>query len=267
MFIDSHCHLDSSDFINDGVDKVIERAKQSNVNHMVTICTEIAKFPNILAIAKQSKQVDCTIGTHPHNADEEIEKSFSLEYIIEQTKLHQEIIGIGETGLDYYYDNAPKDVQIDSFRKHLKASVETGLPVIVHTRNADEDTIKLLQEEYSDGRLTGVLHCFSSGAELAEQALDLGFYISISGIITFKNAQDLRDIVKNVPLDKILIETDAPYLAPIPHRGKCNEPAFVAHTAAKLAEIKDVSVEEIGRVTTKNFYNLFKHASNKEINI
>lgn len=260
MFIDSHCHLDFSDFAEDGLENIVQRADAVNVKQMVTICTRISKFPQIRAIAEQFDNIYCTIGTHPHSAGDDEEQEFTTEYLVTAANDYDKIVGIGETGLDYFYDNAPRDIQQEKFRNHLRASAETGLPVIVHTRDADEDTIRLLQDEYADGKLTGVLHCFSSGAELAKQALELGFYISLSGIITFKNAQDLRDIVKDVPLDRILIETDAPYLAPIPHRGKRNEPSFVVHTAEKVAEIKGVSLDEIEKITTENFYRLFKRA-------
>lgn len=258
MFIDSHCHLDFPDFAEDGLENIVQRAQDVNVTQMVTICTQITEFPQVHAIAEQFNNIYCTVGTHPHNAADEGEIGFDTDSIIALANQHEKIVGIGETGLDYFYDNAPRDIQKNGFRNHLRAAAQTGLPVIVHTRDADEDTISLLQEEYADGKLTGVLHCFSSGAELAQKALALGFYISLSGIVTFKNAEDLRTIVKDVPLDRILIETDSPYLAPIPHRGKRNEPSFVVHTAEKVAEIKGVSLEEIAKITTENFYRLFK---------
>tara|TARA_R110002124_G_scaffold103684_4_gene252944 strand:- start:13 stop:906 length:894 start_codon:yes stop_codon:yes gene_type:complete len=258
MFIDSHCHLDFPDFEEDGLESVVARASDAGVGQMVTICTHITKFPQIRDIAARFDNIFCTVGTHPHNAGEEAEKAYDCDAIIALADSHEKVVGIGETGLDYYYDNAPRERQMDSFRHHLKACAATGLPVIVHTRDADDDTAAILKEEYAGGKLTGVMHCFSSGAELAKKALDLGFYISLSGIITFKKADDLREIVKTVPLDRVLIETDSPYLAPVPMRGRRNEPAFVAHTAAKLAEIKGVSTEEIGKITTENFYRLFK---------
>ena len=258
MFIDSHCHLDFPDFEEDGLENVVARAQEAGVEQMVTICTRITKFPQIRDIAAKFDNIFCTVGTHPHNAGEEAEAAYDAEAITALANSHDKIVGIGETGLDYYYDHAPRDLQQQGFRNHLKACVATGLPVIVHSRDADEDTAAILKEEHAGGRLTGVMHCFSSGAGLAKAALDLGFYISLSGIITFNKADELREIVKTVPLDRILIETDSPYLAPVPMRGKRNEPAFVAHTAAKLAEIKDISTEEAGKITTENFYRLFK---------
>lgn len=258
MLIDSHCHLDFPDFEEDGLESVVARAAESGVGQMVTICTRIEKFPQIRDIAAKFDNIFCTVGTHPHNAGEEAEAGYDAGAIAALAEGFDKIVGIGETGLDYYYDHAPRARQQDGFRNHLKACVQTGLPVIVHSRDADDDTAAILKEEYADGKLTGVMHCFSSSAALAQAALDLGFYISVSGIITFGKADDLRDIIKTVPLDRLLVETDSPYLAPVPLRGKRNEPAFVAHTAAKLAEIKGVSAEEIGKITTENFYRLFK---------
>lgn len=262
MLIDSHCHLDFEDFAEDGINKIVERAKANGIDHIVTICTKIDNFDNILKIAQKYPNIDCSIGTHPHSARNKKEQKFSLQYIIEKVSKHKEIIGIGETGLDYYYNDPPYDEQINSLKKHLLVAVETELPIIIHTRNADEDTYKLLKEvqDSSGGKLTGVMHCFSSGKELAKQAIELGLYISVSGIITFKNAEELRDIIKYVPKERLLVETDAPYLTPVPNRGKRNEPAFVVETAKKLAEIKEVSLEEIATTTTENFYRLFKRA-------
>ncbi len=258
MLIDSHCHLDFPDFEEDGLEEIVARAGAAGVAQMVTICTRIEKYPQIRAIAENFDNIFCTVGTHPHNAGEAAEEPYGTAEIVKLAESHDKTVGIGEAGLDYYYDHAPRDRQKQVFRNHLRAAAETGLPVIVHTRDADTDTAAMLKEEHDGGRLTGVMHCFSSGADLARAALDLGFYISLSGIVTFKNAEDLRDIVRFVPLDRILVETDAPYLAPVPKRGKRNEPAFVVHTAQKIAEIKDVPAEDIAAVTTENFYRLFK---------
>lgn len=259
MLIDSHCHLDYPDFAEEGVDKVVMRALGAGVLHMVTICTRIAEFDKVKAVAEKFDEVDCTVGTHPHHADEEFEKTITVEKLVELSR-HKKIVGLGETGLDYYYKHAPADSQHERFRVHIQASLETGLPLIIHTRDADDDTIRILREEAKGKQIRAVLHCFSSTRKLAEEALAMGLYISFSGITTFKNAQDLRDIAKDVPMDKILVETDSPYLAPVPMRGKRNEPSFVVHTARLVAELKGVSDAKIAAATTENFYRLFDRA-------
>lgn len=254
MLIDSHCHLDFPDFAEER-DEVIARARRAGVARMVTISTRISRFDQIREIAEAYDEVYCTVGVHPHQAAEE-QAVTSVERLVELSR-HPKVVGIGESGLDYFYDNSPRDIQQAGFRMHAQACRETDLPIVVHTRDADEDTARILKEEGAGQGLRGVLHCFSSGRDLAEQALDFGFYISLSGIVTFKRSEELRDIVRSVPLDRILVETDAPFLAPIPKRGKRNEPAFVAHTAAAVAEVKGVTLEELAARTTRNFLTLF----------
>ncbi len=258
MLIDSHCHLDFPDFAKEGVEAVVARAKAAGVGRMLTICVRIAEFEQVHAIARKFDNIHCTVGTHPHQAEEAPEQAVSLEKLIEYTKLPK-VVGIGETGLDYFYDHSPRDVQQKSFAKHIHAALETGLPLIIHARDADDDIIRLLKTE-GKGKVRGVMHCFSSGQKLADAALDLGFYISLSGIVTFKKADELRAVVKSVPLNRILVETDSPYLAPIPYRGKTNEPSFVVHTAAAVAELKGVSADELAKVTTENYFSLFTKA-------
>lgn len=257
MLVDSHCHLDFDVFDEDR-QETIQRARDAGVSTMVTICTRVTRFEEIRAIAESDENIWCSVGIHPHQAEEE--PVVSVDDLVSRAA-HPKVIGIGETGLDYYYDNSPRELQETSFRTHIAASRETGLPLIVHTRDADEDMANILEDEMGKGEFPGVLHCFSSGRRLAERALDIGFYISLSGIVTFKNAQDLRDIAKDVPVDRILVETDSPFLAPIPNRGKRNEPAFVADTAAKVAEIKDVDNHTLSMASTENFFRLFNKAT------
>ncbi|PWC55602.1 TatD family hydrolase [Azospirillum sp. TSO22-1] len=254
MLVDSHCHLDFPDFAEE-LDAVVERARAAGVGRMVTICTYLTRFERVLAVAERFPDVYCSLGVHPHQAQEEI-AGVSVERLIELAK-HPKVIGIGETGLDYYYDMSPRDVQQGCFRLHIRAAMETGLPLIVHTRDADDDIMRIVREEAAGQPVKGLLHCFSSGRQVAEDAIDFGFSLSLSGIVTFKKSDDLRAIVRDVPLDRILVETDAPYLAPMPYRGKRNEPAYVAHTAAAVAAVKGVSAEEMARITTGNFFRLF----------
>ncbi|NQV47857.1 MAG: TatD family hydrolase [Rhodospirillaceae bacterium] len=256
MLVDSHCHLDFPDFEGD-FDDVLKRARDAGIGHMLTICTHVTKFEQVRAIAEAHDNIFCTVGIHPHNAADEPE--VTPEHLIRMAD-HGKVIGFGETGLDYFYDHSPRDVQQRQFRAHIGAARQAGLPLIIHTRDADDHMADILKDEHGKGAFTGLLHCFSSSRNLAKMALDLGLYISLSGIVTFKTADELRDIVGDVPLDRILVETDAPYLAPIPKRGKRNEPAFTAHTAAKVAEIKGVSLEELAQATTDNFFRLFTKA-------
>lgn len=253
LLVDSHCHLDFPDFADER-DAVVARARAAGVGTMVTICTHLSKFEGVRAIAEQYDDIWCSVGVHPHEADGEGVTNPAL--LIEQAA-HPRVVGIGETGLDYFYEHSAREAQQESFRAHIAAARETGLPLIVHTRDADDDTVSILHEEYREGPFTGVIHCFSTSRELAEKALEIGFYISLSGIVTFKAAEDLRATVRDLPLDRLLVETDAPYLAPVPKRGKRNEPAFVAHTAAMVAELKQVGVDELARITTDNFFRLF----------
>jgi TatD DNase family protein len=257
MLIDSHCHLDYPTLTKD-LPGVIARAREAGVAHMVNIGVTRRTFETIRTTAEGHKEVSCSFGVHPDHAHEEGE-CLTADEIINFTQ-HPKVVGIGETGLDYFRTTEHVEIQTKSFRAHLRASRVTGLPVIVHSRDAEEDTAKILHEEaVGDGPypLTGVLHCFSSRRILAERALEIGFYVSLSGILTFKKSQELRDIARDIPLDRLLIETDAPYLAPEPMRGRPCEPAYVAHTARVLAEIKSVSFEEISRHTTDNFFKLF----------
>ena len=257
MLVDSHCHLDFDVFDEDR-QETIQRARNAGVATMVTICTRVTRFDEIRAIAESDENIWCSVGIHPHQAEEE--PVISVDDLVSRAA-HPKVIGIGETGLDYYYDNSPRELQETSFRTHIAASRETGLPLIVHTRDADDDMADILEDEMGKGVFPGVLHCFSSGRQLAERALDIGFYISLSGILTFKNAQDLRDIAKDVPVNRILVETDSPFLAPIPNRGKRNEPSFVVDTAAKVAELKDVDKDALSIASTENFFRLFNKAT------
>ena len=257
MLVDSHCHLDFDVFDEDR-QETIQRARDAGVATMVTICTHVTRFNRIRAIAAADANIWCTVGIHPHQAEEE--PVVSVEDLVSRAA-DPKVVGIGETGLDYYYDNSPRDLQQTSFRTHVAAARETGLPLIVHTRDADDDMADILEDEMGKGAFPGVLHCFSSGRRLAERALDIGFYISLSGIVTFKNAQDLRDIAQDVPVDRILVETDSPFLAPIPNRGRRNEPSFVVDTAAKVAELKGLDYEALSMASTENFFRLFNKAA------
>lgn len=257
MLVDSHCHLEFPDFAAEQ-DAVIDRARAAGVGHMLTISTRVRRFAEIAAIAERHRDISCTIGTHPHSAEEE--QDVATAELVELAG-HPKVVGIGETGLDYYYDNSPRDLQQEAFRRHIRAALEADLPLIVHTRDADEDTARILTEEGDGGRLRGVIHCFSSGAELAERALELGFFISFSGIVTFKKSDELREIARRVPIDRMLVETDAPFLAPTPKRGQRNEPAYVAHTAKILADLHGLSVDALGARTSENFFRLFSRAA------
>ncbi len=256
MLVDSHCHLDFADFAED-MDGVIERASDAGVARILSICTLPSRFPATQAIADRFESVFCAVGVHPHEAAKE--GDITVEQLIALTA-GDKTVAIGETGLDYHYDHSPRAVQADSFRRHCQAARETGLPIIVHTREAEEDTIAILRE-MSAGQgphaLRGVVHCFSGSRWLADQAMEIGFYVSLSGIFTFKKTDEVRQAVADVPLDRLLVETDAPYLAPVPKRGKRNEPAFVAHTAARLAAERDLDPDEVARRTTANFFTLF----------
>lgn len=256
MLIDSHCHLDFPELAKDEAG-VLARARTAGIAGMLTIGTRLDQFDRVRAIAERHDTVWCSVGVHPHEAREEGQRA--PDRLIEATR-HPKVVGIGETGLDFFYEHSPRAEQAESFRTHIEASRRTGLPLIVHTRDADAETGDILEEEYRKGAFPGLIHCFSSGRSVAERALALGFYISISGIVTFKAADELRAIVRDVPLDRLLVETDAPFLAPVPKRGKTNEPAFVAHTAAKVAELKGVGVAELEAVTTDNFFRLFAKA-------
>jgi len=240
MLVDSHCHLDYPDLAPD-LAGVLARAANAGVGAMVTIGTRLREFPRVRAIAEQHAQVFCSVGIHPHEAANEDADAATL---VAHAR-HPRVVGIGETGLDYFYDKSPRPQQQANFRAHIVAAHESGLPLIVHTRDAEEDTAAILKAGAGQGRLTGVLHCFTSSRWLAEQAIELGFYVSISGIVTFRNAEALRETVKALPLDRLLVETDSPFLAPVPVRGRPCEPAYVMHTAAKVAELKGISPAEL----------------------
>ena len=262
MWIDSHCHLNHPNIREKGSpDDIIHAAKQGGVDGLLTICCRMSEEVDELAtISKTHDTVWHSIGTHPHDAGLEAEKAFSVEDIVRIANTDSNIIAIGESGLDYYYDNAPREDQIISFCKHMQACVETDLPLVVHSRDAEDDTARLIKEESAGGKLRGVMHCFSSKKVLAEKALEEGFYISFSGIITFKKAEELRETAKIVPLERVLVETDAPFLAPVPFRGKTNEPAYVAKTGEFLAELYGLEPQEFAKITTENFFRLFNRA-------
>ncbi len=256
MLVDSHCHLDFPEFAPE-LDAVVARAKAAGVATCVSIGTTLEKFPQVRAIAERFADVWCSVGIHPHEAEKELlEDSAPL---IERAQ-HPKVVGIGETGLDFYYNHAPREPQMTNFRAHVSAARDLKLPVIVHTRDADDETIEILRDEMEKGAFTGLIHFFTGTRKLAEAAVAMGMCISVSGIATFKKSDELRAVLKDVPLDRLLVETDAPYLAPMPYRGKRNEPAFVANTAAMLAELKGVSLEELSAATTENFFRLFTKA-------
>jgi TatD DNase family protein len=254
MLVDSHCHLDFPDLGRE-LDAVLERAREAGIGPIVTISTRVRRFDELKAIVEAHKQVFCSIGTHPHNAAEE--PDVTAAELIEIAR-HPKVVAIGEAGLDYHYDHSPRYAQAKSFHIHIEAARATGLPLVIHAREADDDIARILEEESAKGAFPFVLHCFTSGAELARRGLALGGYVSFSGVVTFKNAGALRDIAAEVPEDRLLVETDAPYLAPEPMRGKTNEPAYVAHVAARLAALRGLNEGDLARLTTENFFRVFK---------
>ncbi len=260
MLVDSHCHLDFPEFAPE-LDAVVQRARDAGVRVCVSIGTTLAKFPGVRAVAERFADVWCSVGIHPHDAQNEL---LDTPQKLLDAARHPKVVGIGETGLDYFYEHSPRPQQIQNFRAHIAAARELRLPVIVHTRDADDDTIQVLQEEMAKAPFTGLIHCFTGTQRLADASLELGLSISVSGIATFKKSDELRAVLKTVPLDRLLVETDAPFLAPMPHRGKRNEPAFVAHTAAMLAGVKGVSPEELAATTTENFFRLFTKVKRPE---
>lgn len=253
MIVDSHCHLDFPDFA-DELDDVVARARAAGVGRMITICTRIRRFGQVRAVAEAYPDVYCSAGTHPHNAGEEADATLD-DYL--ETACHPKVVAIGEAGLDYHYDHAPREAQAASFRLQIEAARRTGLPLVIHSRQAEADTEAILREEMARGRFDAILHCFSSGPELARAGVELGLYVSFSGIITFRRSEALRQIASSVPAERLLVETDAPYLAPTPHRGHRNEPAYVVETAKVLAEVRGVDYETVARQTTGNVFRLF----------
>ena len=253
MLIDSHCHLDF-EALSDDLDGVMARAAAAGVTHMVTISTLVDKFSTYAGLAERYDNVWCSVGTHPHNAAEEMD--ITADELVKLAE-HPRVVAIGEAGLDYFYDHAPREAQAAGFRTHIAAARRTGLPLVIHARDADEDVAAILTEETGKGAFPFILHCFSSGRALAETGVKLGGYVSFSGILTFRKSEELRTIARDLPRDRLLVETDAPYLAPVPFRGRTNEPAFVAHTAAVLAETLGLSADELARITTENVFRLF----------
>jgi TatD DNase family protein len=253
MLIDSHCHLDFPDFASE-LDDVVTRARTAGISRLVTISTRVKRFAGVLAITERFPEVYCSVGTHPHYAHEELD--ITAADLVAHTQ-HPKVVALGEAGLDYHYDRSPRDAQERGFRTHIAAARETGLPLVIHSREADADTARILEEEAGQGAFPAVLHCFTGGADLARRAIALGLSISFTGILTFKNSTALRAIAAGLPADRILVETDAPYLAPLPFRGKRNEPAYVVETAKILAETRGVSFDEIAQQTSENFFRLF----------
>jgi TatD DNase family protein len=256
LLVDSHCHLDFPDYAG-SVTEVVARARAAGVGTCLSIGTQMSRFAGVRAVAEAFPDVWCSVGVHPHEAEKELLQDAGP--LLAETS-HPKVVGIGETGLDYYYQHSPREPQIQNFHAHIAAARQAGLPLIVHTRDADDDTIAVLEEEMEKGPFTGLIHCFTGTQKLADAALALGFCISVSGIATFKNSGALRDVIKTVPLERLLVETDAPYLAPVPHRGKTNEPAFVTYTAKMLAALKGVSEADLAAATTENFFRLFTKA-------
>lgn len=255
MLVDSHCHLNFPELAPD-LDAVFARMRENGVSHVLCISVSLREFPEVLAIAEKHPNVFVSVGVHPDYADE---AEPSIDELVRLAERPQ-VVAVGETGLDYFRLKGDLEWQRSRFRNHVRAARACGKPLIIHTREAREDTLRILREEHA-GDAGGVMHCFTETWEAAESALDLGFYISFSGIVTFKNARALKDVARRVPLDRLLIETDAPYLAPVPHRGKTNQPAFVKHVAEELARLREVSFEVIAETTTKNFFNLFSAAT------
>jgi TatD DNase family protein len=253
MLIDSHCHLDFPDFSAE-LDGVVTRARNAGIARMVTISTRVKRQDELLTITERFPDVFCSVGTHPHYAHEELD--VTTADLVARAK-NPKVVAIGEAGLDYHYDNSPRDAQERGFRNHIAAARETGLPLVIHSREADDDMARILEEETGKGAFPAVLHCFTGGADLARRAVALGLFVSFTGILTFKNSTALREIAAALPADRILVETDAPYLAPGKYRGKRNEPAYVVETAKVLAETRGVSFETIARQTTENFFRLF----------
>jgi TatD DNase family protein len=253
MLVDSHCHLDFPDFAED-LDAIMARAEAADIGRIVTISTRVRRLPALLAIAERFPNVYCSVGTHPHHADEE--DGITADELAELTK-HPKVVALGEAGLDYFYEHGSHDAQARGFRAHIAAARATGLPLVIHTREADDDCGRILEEEMAKGAFRAVLHCYTGGRELAMKAISLGLSISFTGILTFKKSQPLRDLAAELPADRVMVETDAPYLAPGKFRGQRNEPCYVVETAKVLAQTRGAPLEEISRQTTENFFRLF----------
>ena len=254
--IDSHCHL-NYDGLAERQDEVLENARNRGIAGFLNISTRKREWNDVIAVAERNADVWASVGVHPHEAD--AHPDLGAAALVEASS-HQRVIAIGECGLDYYYDKSDRDAQRERFQAHIDAARETGLPLVIHTRDAEDDTVEILSAAVREGDVTGVLHCFTGSAELARKGLDLGFYVSLSGIVTFKNAQDLQETAKWLPADQMLVETDAPFLAPVPHRGQKCEPAFVADTAAFVADLRGEDLEQLAETTTANFFKLFSKA-------
>lgn len=253
LVVDSHCHLDFEG-MEENLPAVLSRAETAGVGLMVSISSRVRSFPNLRGIAEHNPNVFCTVGTHPHNAHEELEVTAEELAVLAR---HPKCVGIGEVGLDYHYDLSPKDAQAQGFRVHIDAAIKTGLPLVIHSREAEQDTIAILEEGLKRGPFTPLLHCFTSRRELADYAVSVGGYVSFSGILTYKSAEDIRATAAALPIDRIIVETDSPYLAPVPHRGKSNEPAFVVKTLETLAQVRGLPLSEMARITNDNFFRLF----------
>jgi TatD DNase family protein len=258
--VDSHCHLDYEG-LSEHLPDIVARAEACGVGFMLSISSRVRNHERIVAIAEQFPNVCCTIGTHPHNAHEELDVPVSEIVRLAQ---HPKVVGIGEAGLDYHYDNSPSDAQEIGFRNHIAAARETGLPLIIHTREAEDDTARILEEEMMKGPFKAVLHCFTSKQWLAERAVELGFHVSFSGILTYKNADDLRATARALPASRLFVETDAPFLSPIPYRGRPNEPSYVVKTLEHLASVRGISREEMARQTSDNFFRYFNKIARPE---
>lgn len=257
MFVDSHCHLNYPGIV-EAEAAVLDRARAGGVSAMLNISTRASEWDAVVGAATRNTDVWAAVGVHPHDAD--AHEDVTADTLVKRAS-HPRVVALGETGLDYHYDKSDRTRQCENFRRHIDAARRSGLPIVVHTRDAEEDTAAILRDELENGAFAGVIHCFTSSATLAEIALDLGFYISLSGIVTFKNARDLQDIARAIPADRLLVETDAPFLAPVPHRGRTCEPAHVADTAAFLAKLRDEPLERLAATTTDNFYRLFAKAT------
>jgi TatD DNase family protein len=257
MLIDSHCHLDFPEFGAE-LDDVVQRARDAGIGRMVTISTRVKRHDKVRAVAERFDDIFCSLGTHPHNAHEELD--IGTDELLKRAA-HPKVVAIGEAGLDYHYDNSPRGAQAQGFRAHIAAARQSKLPLVIHSREADDDMARILEEEGGKGAFPAVLHCFTGGRDLAMRAIALGHYVSFTGILTFKATQNLRDIAAELPADRILVETDAPYLAPGKFRGKRCEPAYVVETAKVLAKIRGVTLDEIARQTTENFFRLFSKVS------